>query len=231
MDSGSSLFLHTPGTAATLTQGWGELDADAGITAYVIFTNRVPGLQDQDATAPAVPAANRILVPYDDSNGFATAIAIVNPTASPVDIAVGFRTTTDAVVIDSLPEVPPFGHVTFALAQQFTYIKGFAGLAEFYSASNTFTMISLRFNPTNSSTAAPIFLESGPPLNHCSRHPGGSRKIRMGTSQRRTRPIYWRGEAGRCDVELVSGQGKTRNAVANSIWATFPSVPGNAAPC
>ncbi len=50
--SGSSMFLHTPGTAATLTQGWGEVDADAGIVAYNIFTNRLPGQKDQDSTAP-----------------------------------------------------------------------------------------------------------------------------------------------------------------------------------
>ena len=69
---GSTIYLHTRGTAASLTQGWAQLDAEEGILAYVIFTNRVPGKQDQDATAPAVAATNRILVPFDNSTGFAT---------------------------------------------------------------------------------------------------------------------------------------------------------------
>src|SRR6185369_5824871 len=51
LPAGSALFLHTPGTAATLTQGWGQLDAAAGVTGYAIFTQRVTGRPAQDATA------------------------------------------------------------------------------------------------------------------------------------------------------------------------------------
>ena len=36
---GSSLFLHTVGTAATLSQGWAELNADQGVIGYVVFTD------------------------------------------------------------------------------------------------------------------------------------------------------------------------------------------------
>jgi hypothetical protein len=161
---GSSLYLHTPGTAAALSQGWAELDADAGIVAYVIFTNRVPGHQDDDATAPAVAATNRILVPYDDAAGAVTAIAIVNPTGTAQTIAVGFRTVEGGVALDSLPSVPALGHMAFVLSKQFPVIAGHRGLAEFYSATGNFTMIALRFNPTQSSTAAPVFFQTGPPL-------------------------------------------------------------------
>jgi hypothetical protein len=160
----STLYLHTPGTAAVLAQGWAELDADAGVIGYVIFTNRVPGHQDQDATAPAVAATDRILVPYDDASGFVTAIAVVNPTAAAQTIAVGFRTVEGGVALDSLPSVPPQGHMTFVLSQQFPVIAGHRGLAEFYSATGNLSMISLRFNTTQSSTAAPVYFQSGPPL-------------------------------------------------------------------
>ena len=164
LNGGSSLYLHTRGTSAALSQGWAELNASAGVMAYVIFTNRVPGRQDQDATATAAVASNRALVPYDDASGFATAIAVVNPTSVPLTISVGFRTTTGGVALGTLPTVPAQGHMTFALAQQFPVIAGHEGLAEFYSASGNFTMIALRFNPTNSSTAAPVFLQTGSPL-------------------------------------------------------------------
>lgn len=162
--SGSSLFLHTMGTAAALTEGWAELDADAGIVAYVVFTYRLPGQQDDEGTAPAVAATNRILVPYDDSSGYVTGIAIVNPTGTAQDIAVGFQTTTGAVAFGALPSVPPFGHMAFVLSQQFPVIAGHVGLAEFYSATGNLSMIALRFNPTLSFTAAPAYFETGPPL-------------------------------------------------------------------
>jgi hypothetical protein len=164
LSGGSSMFLHTLGTAAVLSQGWGQVNADLGIVGYVIFTNRIPGLPNQDATAPAVAAANDVLVPYDDSTGFATGIAIVNPMSTPQDISVGFRTTTGGVATGIIPAVPPMGYLAFDLATQFPVIAGHVGLAEFYSATGTLSLIALRFNPTNSSTAAPAFFQTGAPL-------------------------------------------------------------------
>jgi len=160
----SAMYLHTLGTAAALSQGWAELDADAGIVAYTIFTNRVPGHQDQDSTAPAVAATNRILMPYDDASGFVSAIAIVNPTATAQTVSVGFRTTDGLVAIDALPTVPAMGHMAFVLSQQFPVIAGHRGLAEFYSATGNISMIAFRFNPTQSSASAPVFFETGAPL-------------------------------------------------------------------
>ena len=164
LTGGSTSFLHTMGTAAALTQGWAELNAEAGVIAYVIFTNRIPGLRDQDGTAPAVAATNRVLVPYDNSSGSATAIAVVNPGGAPQDITVGFRNTTGGVAVSALPTVPAMGHLAFVLAQQFPATAGRSGLAEFYSPTRNFSMIALRFNPTQSFTAAPVYLQTGPPI-------------------------------------------------------------------
>jgi hypothetical protein len=169
---GSSLFLHTAGTAADLSQGWAELNADPGVTGYVVFTIRVPGHQDQDGTAPIGASASRLLVPYDDSNGFVTGIAVVNPTSSAQTISVGFRTTTGGVAMAALPSVPAGGHMSFVLSQQFPVIQGHEGLAEFTSITGTFSMIALRVNPTSSFTAAPVYFQSGAPLISASTDPG-----------------------------------------------------------
>jgi len=158
---GSSLFLHTPGTAAALAQGWAELHADDGIVAYVIFTNSVPGRPDQDATAPAVAGGGRILVPFDNASGSVTALAVVNPTATAETIYVTYRTSNGIVTASALPSVPPMGHMAFVLPQQFPGMTGQIGLAEFYS-SGSFSLIALRFNATQSSTAAPVYIQSGP---------------------------------------------------------------------
>jgi hypothetical protein len=161
---GSTLYLHTMGTAAVLAWGWAELDADAGIVAYVTLTNRVPGHQDDDGTTPAVAPTNRILVPCDDADGFVTAIAVANPTAVDQMISVGFRTVDGAVALGSLPNVPALGHIAFVLSQQFPVIAGHRGLADFYSATGNFSMIAFRFNATQSFTAAPTYFQTGPPL-------------------------------------------------------------------
>jgi hypothetical protein len=162
--SGSTLYLHTPGTAANITQGWAELDADAGIVAYAIFTFHQAGHQDEDATSPAVAASNRILMPYDDASGFVTDFAIVNPTAAAQSVSVGFRTVDGLVTVQSLGVVPAMGHLTFVLSQQFPIIAGHRGLAEIYSSTGNISALSLRENPTLTNASAPVYFESGPPL-------------------------------------------------------------------
>ncbi len=166
MASGSSLYLHTNGTAAALTEGWAEMDADAGVSAYIVFTNKLPngGVQYDEGTAPAVAASNRILVPYDDSLGFVTGIAIVNPTTSDQTISVGFRTVDGLVAVQTLPTLKALTHTAFVLSQTFPVIAGHRGLAEFYSATGNISMIGLRFNPTQSFTAAPVIFQTGAPL-------------------------------------------------------------------
>ncbi len=166
MPSGSSLYLRTNGTAANLTQGWAEMDADAGVSAYIVFTNKFPagGVQYDEGTAPAVASSNRILVPYDDSNGFVTGIAIVNPTAADESISVGFRTVDGLVSVNTLPTLKAMTHTAFVLSQTFPVIAGHRGLAEFYSPTGNISMIGLRFNPTQSFTAAPVIFQSGAPL-------------------------------------------------------------------
>ncbi len=161
LPAGSTLFLHTPGTSATLTQGWGQLDAPAGITGYAIFTDRAAG-PAQDGTAPAVSAASRILIPFDNSSSFVSAFAVVNPTNAAETVQVNIR-TSDGTLSGTLPTLPAKGQTTFLLAQQFPGTTGKSGLAEFYVASGSISIIALRANGS-AFTAAPVYLQSGNPI-------------------------------------------------------------------
>ncbi len=157
--AGSSLFLHTPGTAGTLSQGWGELNAAAGVAGYAIFTS-----QGQDATAPAVSAASRILVPFDNTSDLVTAVAVANPNASAEAIQVNIKTSDGATSTGALPEMPAGGHRAFVLPDLFPETQGKRGLAEFYVASGSFSIIALRFNPTTAFTSAPVYSQTGAPV-------------------------------------------------------------------
>lgn len=97
LPAGTTLFLHTPGTAANVTIGWGQLseaDNAGSVLAYAIFTQRVPGRSDQEGTSPAAASASRILVPFDNTQGAVTSMAIANSTSSSETINVGIRTSS-----------------------------------------------------------------------------------------------------------------------------------------
>lgn len=159
LPAGSSLFLHTPGTDGTLSQGWGELNAAAGVTGYAIFTS-----QGQDATAPAVSAASRILVPFDNTSDLVTALAVANPNAVAETIQVNIKTSDGATSTGALPEMPASGHRAFVLPDLFPETRGKRGLAEFYVAPGSFSIIALRFNPTSAFTSAPVYSQTGAPI-------------------------------------------------------------------
>lgn len=156
--AGSSVFLHTRGTGP-LSQGWGELNAPAGVSGYAIFTSL-----GQDATAPAVSAASRILVPFDNTSDLVTAVAVANPNASAETIQVNIKTSDGATTTGALPQMPAKGHKAFVLVDVFHETRGKRGLAEFYVASGSFSIIALRFNPTSAFTSAPVYSRTGTPI-------------------------------------------------------------------
>ena len=165
--AGSTVFRHTPGTGS-LTQGWAGVQAPAGVEAYVIYTYTANG-RDQDATAPAVSGASRILVPFDNSNGLVTALAVVNANAFPLTIASNFRLSGAAgtVVQGTQLVLPSNGQVAVLLPTQFPGTAHVSGLAEFYSnspAGATFSIIALRANPTGGFTSLETYNESGTPI-------------------------------------------------------------------
>jgi len=162
--AGASLFLHTPGIAPTLTVGWGMVTAGPGVVAYAIFTKRPQGLPAQVGTSPAIPSSSRIVVPFDNTSGNVAAMAIVNASGAPETVSVNIRTTAGAVSQATLPTIPAQGHAAFTFPSQFPGSATQSGLAEFYVASGTFSILSLSFNPAGSLTTAPVYNGSGPPI-------------------------------------------------------------------
>ncbi len=174
LPGGTTLFLHTPDTASSITVGWGqvnELDGAGAVVAYAIFTQRAAGTLGV-GTAPASAAVSRILVPFDNTNGAATSMAIANPTSATITINVGIRTTA-ATTQPTAITLPAQGHISFDFPTQFgAAVTGQSGLAEFYSPSGSFAILALRFQ-SGALTTAPAFSVSGPPIIASSNGGGG----------------------------------------------------------
>jgi hypothetical protein len=161
--------MHTPGTSASTSVGWAQIIVSPGIVGYAIFTQRIPGRSDQDGTAPGGASAERILVPFDNTAGFVTGLALVNPTGASQTVSVSIQAETGEVSQTSIA-LPAQGHTAFALADQIPATSGHRGLAEFYSTTargtigSSLSMLALRFNPTGAFTAAPVYGQSGSPI-------------------------------------------------------------------
>ena len=162
--AGGTYYLSTPGTAATLSQGWGQLTG-TGVVGFVVYTlESYAGRPDQDGTSQATTAASRILVPFDNTTGFATGFAVVNPTGSAETISVNIETDTGAVTQTQLPSIPAAGQLALVAATQFPWTVGHRGMAEFYVSSGSISIAAFRFNPSLALTSLSTFPQTGSPI-------------------------------------------------------------------
>ena len=158
---GATVFLQTTGTASALTQGFGELIAGAGVQGYAIFTWHVGGSY-QDGTALAAAPGGNILVPFDNSSGIVTGIAVVNASGSAETLSANLLLASGQVVSGSLPSISSLGHTSFTLPSLFPQSAGQEGTLELSSssASGTFSVVGLRFHASGAFTSLPVYTVS-----------------------------------------------------------------------
>ena len=106
------------------------------------------------------PISSRVLMPYDNTNGFQTSMAIANTGSTAQTITVATQNSTGSAVVQTSIVLPAQGHTSFVMPTQYTVTGGASGMAEFTS-TGTISVIAIRFNPSGSFTTAPAFPESG----------------------------------------------------------------------
>jgi len=117
--AGGTTYLAYDGSRTTLTQGWGQLTGTPGVIANVIYTIQGGWSEpNQDGTSPGVIGATRILVPFDATPGYATGIAIANPTSTTESVSVNIQRDSGTISQATLPPLPPRGQLAFSIAAQ-----------------------------------------------------------------------------------------------------------------
>jgi len=165
---GASVFIHSAGTASTLTQGFAQITTtNAAVQAYIVYTY-APGATSSDATSEAVVPTTHSLVPIDNTGNISSAIAIANANPNPITVDVNFNiggATSSGTPIT----VPGMGHIAVLVATQFSQTNHLAGLMEL-SSTEPFGVLSLRAdnNPTThffSFTSAPVYSDNNAPID------------------------------------------------------------------
>src|ERR1019366_788887 len=101
-----------------------------------------------------------VLVPYDNTSGNVTSMAVAKPTNASETVSVSFQSAGGAISRASLT-FPANGHQAFTFPTQFPGTANGQGLAEFYTANGGLSLIGLLFDPVGFSTA-PAYALSGP---------------------------------------------------------------------
>jgi len=144
-----------------LQVGWATLTYDSSqgrLGGYAIFRQRVPGRPDFEALVPLSAYDDyKFFMPFDNIQGFTTAIAIANP-ASNLSNRITFRflALDGSTILTDVLDLPPNGQTAFVLSERFPAIAGRLGTLYVQSSVNRLSAMGLRFNTGGGNAQLPL---------------------------------------------------------------------------
>lgn len=148
---GGITLAQSPGNSATLMQGSAEVASNGRISVLAnLYRSSGSGGTDAEASVQAAPSAASVMLPFDNTQGYATGVAVTNTNATQtIQVTVtltpeGGSATTNSFVL------PPHGHTAFVLATNYPSAAGARGSVRFSTAFADLAVTGLRFSPKNS---------------------------------------------------------------------------------
>jgi hypothetical protein len=152
-----SVTIRTAGLGPQTVNGWAELSAPASVGGSVIYSQQVPALPSlQEGTATIVASGSQhFFMPFDNTAGAITGVAITNPGALAANTSVTIRYSDGTSETTSYPQLASRNHQAFVLASQFPNTANQSGVAEF-TATSALSVVEFRFNSTGAFTSLGI---------------------------------------------------------------------------
>jgi uncharacterized protein (TIGR03437 family) len=158
----SSATLNTPGTSSSVVEGWADITSNRQLGAHLVFTQAVPNRLRFEAAVPAVSdAQNSVAMPYDNSGGLLTCIAVANPGTAPASIQMSVRDEQGNVIGSKPIRLDPGAKKVLVLPDLVDGTAGKRGLLHMVSPTGSIAALALRFNGT-AFTTVPVVAADPP---------------------------------------------------------------------
>jgi sugar lactone lactonase YvrE len=158
VNPGAELVIQTTGANSSPTLvGWAQLLSNGAVGGYAVFSQAIGGA-NQEAE---VPLENRnaggYVVPFDNTNGSATGIALANISAQAANTAITIRDDTGAVILTDTLTLPVMGHTSFDLVSRYASSTAQRrGTLEFRTpTAGQISVLGLKFNGTGAFSTIP----------------------------------------------------------------------------
>jgi hypothetical protein len=154
---GGSFFAESPGTSSTLRQGWAEIASSGKIGVRAIYQFSVGGSRDSLGTEVAAASTTSVSMPFDNTLGNATAIAVANTNPTqPLTVSMLFVTDGGVQSTVSLL-LQPHTQQTFVSAAMHPAIADARGLLTLTTATADMAVVGLEFTAAGQFTWAGAF--------------------------------------------------------------------------
>jgi hypothetical protein len=148
-------IFETTGDSPTLSEGWAKVVSTGSIGGTAIFRQRRDGLDSEAVVAVTSSVGAALVLPFDNSGGFSTAVAALNPTTIPMTVGITFRDENGVLISEETLILEPANRTAVFLPARYPSVINRRGSAEFHGAD--VAIIGLRFNSGLSFTSmAPV---------------------------------------------------------------------------
>jgi hypothetical protein len=160
VNAGATLLIETQAPASpTVFAGWAQVFSSGPISGFAIFRERLSNGSYAEGTVPLEDRnISALVVPFDNTGGFFTGVALINSTSASATIDVIIRDALGNRLGSPSPiTLPANGHTSFLAPAEFPVTKGRLGTIEFQTnSSGGIAGLGLRFSPFNSFTSMPV---------------------------------------------------------------------------
>jgi hypothetical protein len=162
VNAGAELVIQSTGPNSSPTLiGWAQLRTSGAMGGFAVFSQAI-GTSNQEAEVPLESRSDTgYVVPFDNTNGAATGIALVNVTASAVSTTINIRDDTGAAILTDTLTIPAMGHTAFNLTDRYASATAQRrGTLEFRTPSTgQINVLGLKFNSTGAFSTIPAIAE------------------------------------------------------------------------
>ena len=136
-----------------MLQGWAEVVCAKPVVGTAVFRERSATGLDSEAAVQIVPSVgNRLVLPFDNTQGLVTALAAVNEDGSEaLQLGIVIRDENGQTFLNTSVSLAPHNRQVFVMPDQFPASKDQRGTIEF--SGSHFSVLGLRFNPLGAFTS------------------------------------------------------------------------------
>jgi Putative Ig domain len=157
LEPGGSFFAQSMGPTDPLLQGTAQILSTGRVGVMAILKRTITGVPDSEATVVAMPPGDNIFMPYDNTLGFVTSIAISNNNATQA-LSTSMTVTSDSGAQSQVTvSIPAQGHLAFVLPTTYPVTANTRGSLRFSTTSPDLFVVGLSFGPNNSFTSLSSF--------------------------------------------------------------------------
>jgi hypothetical protein len=158
VQSGAQFVVQTTGPNSQPTKtGWAQVLTNGVLSGFAVLSQTIGNTSQQAEVPLDIGSSADYLVPFDNTNGSSTSIALANISAQAVTAAISIRNDGGAVMLSDTITLPAMGHRSFTLADRYGSVTAQRrGTLEFTTpSSGVISVLGLSFNATGAFSTIP----------------------------------------------------------------------------